>query len=477
MKLNQETIERVTGDFREAKLGDPRRNRRIESVVGKLAQAPGKSLPDAMASESELEGAYRIINNSRVTMQELLRSHAEATKRRAIEANQVLVIHDTTTCQFVHADPKEVGYLSTGKPGFFAHAALVVDAAKWRRPLGVIHTETLHRKRRSGRGSRKRKVSGTESAKWKDRESQRWLRGIEKSRERLKDCETVIHVADREGDSYENLGRMDKAGDRFVFRINHDRRADMDDNTEQETTTVKAIARSICGQLQREVPLSSRKSTDAILRSKKTYPPRKSRIATLQFSATPVTIHRPRYLDDSVDAELRLNVVHVIEPSPPDGEVAVEWFLYTTEPIQTAEQIAAVVDIYRTRWLIEEFFKALKSGCIYEQRQFESRDALLTLLALSLPIANEILWLRSLARTEPVAPATHVLTPLQITILCRLGSRKLPKNPTVRDALWAVAGLGGHIKCNGEPGWLVLQRGMTKLLDYERAWRAAREGK
>jgi IS4 transposase len=38
----------------------------------------------------------------------------------------------------------------------------------------------------------------------------------------------------------------------------------------------------------------------------------------------------------------------------------------TTEAVETAEQVAAVVDAYRARWLIEEFFKALKTGCGFE---------------------------------------------------------------------------------------------------------------
>jgi hypothetical protein len=41
----------------------------------------------------------------------------------------------------------------------------------------------------------------------------------------------------------------------------------------------------------------------------------------------------------------------------------------TTEPIDTPEQILAVVDGYRHRWKIEELFKALKTGCAYEKRQ------------------------------------------------------------------------------------------------------------
>ena len=40
------------------------------------------------------------------------------------------------------------------------------------------------------------------------------------------------------------------------------------------------------------------------------------------------------------------------------------------------------------------------------------------------------------------------------------------------DAMLAVAALGGHLKRNGDPGWLVLGRGMHDLLVMELGWRA-----
>jgi hypothetical protein len=47
-------------------------------------------------------------------------------------------------------------------------------------------------------------------------------------------------------------------------------------------------------------------------------------------------------------------VVYVREVTPPADEQPVEWMLATTEPVDTAEQILAVVDSYRARWVIEE---------------------------------------------------------------------------------------------------------------------------
>jgi hypothetical protein len=129
---------------------------------------------------------------------------------------------------------------------------------------------------------------------------------------------------------------------------------------------------------------------------------------------------------------------------------------------------------YRSRWLIEEFFKALKTGCAYEKRQLESLDTLLVALALLAPIAWQLLVLRHLARTLPDAPATALFTDRQLRVL-RAASpgTALSATPTLGHALRTVARLGGHLRQNGEPGWLVLGRGLQKLRWMEVGWAAA----
>jgi hypothetical protein len=36
-----------------------------------------------------------------------------------------------------------------------------------------------------------------------------------------------------------------------------------------------------------------------------------------------------------------------------------------------------------------------------------------------------------------------------------------------------IAALGGHIRSNGDPGWMVLGRGLSQLLVLAAGWRAA----
>jgi hypothetical protein len=63
---------------------------------------------------------------------------------------------------------------------------------------------------------------------------------------------------------------------------------------------------------------------------------------------------------------------------------------------------------------------------------------------------------------------------LLLTTLLAKRNYSLPSRPTARDAMLGVAALGGHIKNNGDPGWLVLGRGFTRLVEAEEIWRLAR---
>ncbi len=398
-KLSKEAVGSIVDDFAGAELGDPRRTKRVLKILDKLARQPAASLPAVLGDEADVEGAYRLMNSAKVDFSLLQNAHALATSQRAKEVGNVLVLHDTTPCSFPYLSPEEIGYLPTGKAGFLLHLSLVIDGGVWRRPLGIIHAEALSRANRSRQGRRKSKVSGSETAKQHDREFLRWRRGMKASSDALAHCQRVVHVADREGDSYELMSELLAEQQRFIIRVRVDRRGNEIGTGTSEWSTVKQVAAGCDGLVEREVPLSRRRQKSAPGMNT-AHPPRNKRLAKLRFAATKIVIPRPQYLRDPVPSTLEIGLVHVIEIDAPSGDVPVEWFLYTTEPIDTADQVTGVVDDYRARWTIEEFNSALKTGCAYEARQFETRHALMTMLALSLPIACEVLWLRSRARSH-----------------------------------------------------------------------------
>ena len=94
---------------------------------------------------------------------------------------------------------------------------------------------------------------------------------------------------------------------------------------------------------------------------------------------------------------------------------------------------------FRSRWLSDEYFKALKTGCDIEKRQLESCSTLLVALGVFVPIAWGLLRLRALSRTAPDTPANRVLTPTQLDLLRRHPKAKMSSTASVREALLAVA--------------------------------------
>lgn len=465
------SVPSVAEEFTHAQLGDERRTRRLQLMAEAWSSAPDQSVPEASKSVAATEGAYRFLNNGAFTYVPIVESHVEQTYERIAHEQTVIIAHDTT--EVVYSGEVVRAGLSRirGKEqGFLAHVALAVSGDGSRRPLGVVsfspwvRTGEPRSKTETGR-----KLSGREYAKLADRESARWGQTVEEVDLRARGA-SIIHVMDREADVFPLLAQMQSSNQRFTVRLCQDRMVRSDEHAEA-SSRLKDAVRKLEGLFEQEVPIS-RRTKKSMPRPSGGLAPREARVAKLQFAATSLQVRRPNYLKDQPDW-LSINVVHVREvDAPPDAE-PVEWLLATSEPIATESQIKAVVEQYRTRWVIEEFFKALKTGCAIEKRQHESYETLLKMLAIYLPIAWRMLLMRTLARDTPAAPATAALTPVEVRVLRAVSSLKLPPMPTIRHAFEAIAILGGHHRSNGDPGWLVLARGMEHLLTLERGWTAA----
>ena len=445
----------LSTELADADLGDARLNRRLWLLAERFAERPSESFPKAL-DDAELEAAYRFFGNEQVTPEAILVPHFRQSARRAGEVSRVIVVHDTTAFEFGGQTKREgLGHLiKPSAQGFFGHFSLTLTADGTRTPLGLLAIETVFR---LGKPIGHKNWTPDQSLG----ESARWLSGVEAAEQQLAGRVEAIHVADREADQFELLQALTKAQRLYVIRSFQDRRL-----VEGDEVRLRAAACAAKATLRREVPLSPRPKIRGP--KGKRHPARRFRIARLSFAATPIELK---------SKSLPVNVIHVFEPKPPPGQPAVEWFLLTNLPIDTNNDIAYAVDCYRARWTIEEYFKALKTGCQFEKRQLESAHSLLNALAILAPVAWRLLLLRHLARTKEQAPASNALTQKQLEVLRAVAKKPLPSRPSARDAMLAVATLGGHIKSNGDPGWLVLGRGMHDLLLLEMGWRAREAAK
>lgn len=452
-------VPELVREFDGADLGDLRRDRRLMRLAELIQRSPTDSeTPLTFGRGAELEAAYRFLNNDAVEASSIAESHIAATLARCQRYDRVFVVHDTT--EFAFSGVRSGMYRLNGKRrGFCGHFSIAVSGDGGRHPLGLLAYGTLERAERRG-------TNWFENFLDPRKESLRWVRAVIEAEEVLAvGPSRAVHLMDREGDSYELLASLAARQHDFVVRSNHDRRL-----AEVGEVLSTALAGAEVRAL-REVQLG-RRGLAAYPAQRTRHPARDERGAKLAIRALRVEVRKPHHVKEP--ATLALNVVEVREEEAPKGQDPVAWRLLTTLPIDTAEQMLEVVDAYRTRWLIEEFFKAIKTGCAFMQRQHESREALERLLMITAAQAWRLLLIRWLGRQNPSGPADYVVTPAQLGCLRRMAKyTKMSRKPTAEQVLLAVAEIGGHLPQNGPPGWMVLGRGFDKLSSAEIGWEAA----
>lgn len=438
-------------DLSSLSLGDKRLNDRALLMLLRFAKHPERSLPSLFSQDKELEGAYRWFNNDRVSVAAILKPHIQYSVARILRNQNLLtpVIHDTMDIE----SAKDVGIRW--------HHSLAISDAKRRIPLGLLSAIPVARHPRE----KKKQDAPNEYG--------RWIDGIKNARRAVGHSADIVHVADCEADSFALIAETTSLAELFVFRLHNDRTVEAEGIA--KAIKLSALSPKMKTVATRSVKLSPRKRGNKSNADLKAHPLRDGREAELEVTTAKVVFKRSRNLSDDLPSEIPLTVVQVREVGTPEGEEPVEWLLATNMVVTNAEEALSVVDLYRARWTIEEFHKALKTGCSLEARQLESQHAMMNLTALLIPIALDILSLKTASKVEPYSPASLFLSEERLKVLAHFSPIKLSETPTVREAFLAIAKLGGHIKNNGEPGWIVLNRGYQELLTFERGWLAAKQ--
>ena len=445
-----------------------------------MARLPGGSIPQLFLHRYDVKAAYTLLDRPEVTPQRLQAGHQSLVKIRLQMPGTYLLLEDTTELGWtrVHpvADLASIGNLQSDQcRGFLLHTTLAVqrlpdanDEPNVSRPtvevLGIVDQEYLLKKPRPPG----EKVGDVRSSqKRADRLSMVWLR----SGERMGDAPESgdvrwVRVADREADLYEYLCDCRARGHGFVVRAAYDRVL-LDAQTEQRNGQyLLSFARTLPALGEFTLPLRARTGVAA-------------RQARLSLSAAPVRILAPDRPGHTTDKS-RLppygcTVVRVWEANPPAGvKEPLEWFLLTDMPVADVTQARECARQYATRWLIEEFHKALKTGLGADKLQLETGARLKAAVALMSVVAVRLLALKEQARVDPHAPAEKSgLEPEELRVLAAATERRLT---TTSEVALAVGRLGGHMnrKGDGLPGWQTLWRGMTRLTTLVEGYRIGR---
>ena len=160
----------------------------------------------------------------------------------------------------------------------------------------------------------------------------------------------------------------------------------------------------------------------------------------------------------------------------PKTEQPIRWRLLSTKQLKGIDQVKQEIKRYEKRWLIEEYFKLLKTdGYDIENTQLENGQSVRKLILLLMKTSIKVLQLKAAREGNNGAKTKEVFTEDEITCLRHLnteleGQTQKQKNPydpsNLAWATWIIARLAGwkeyYTKAR-PPGNKTLTEGLKKF--------------
>jgi hypothetical protein len=445
--------------MKTADLNDKRLDERLQMVLSQLAEHPTASIPAACGGYAEMTAAYRLFDNEKATFDKILDAHADATQKRIAAQPVVVLVQDTTEIDVTRPMQPVVGAgpLDGGaRVGALLH--LLHGFTPDGTPLGTTHALAWTREEASpcsGLSHSQRAAIPIE-----EKESHRWVATLNQAQAIAQQSPGTqcICVADSEADIYEFFSAGTAEGTRVDWVVR------------------AAQNRALCSENEEAAGcLREVRGRDALVtcETRGRRQPRESREAEVEVRAGRVTL-RPPWRRGNKLPEVTVHAVLVHEPNPPADDVAVEWLLVTTLPIEDVDEVRRVIEVYCVRWMIEVFFRVLKSGCRVEQRRFEHIDRLLTALAVYLIVAWRTLFVCRLGRSCPDVPCEAVFEPAEWKAVWKVVRREdpPPSAPSLGTMVRMVAQLGGYVnrKRPDWPGPQTVWLGLQRMHDFALCW-------
>lgn len=402
----------------------------------------------------------RFLANPRVTVEKLIAGWSEKTVA-AVAGHHVLAIQDTSEINFRTHGGRNRGLGVIGKGvgrGVLLHPMIAVDA-QTRECLGLVGGHVWTRTDQKGRPKKnnaRRPLS--------EKESRHWIETAQTAKAKLCAATSVTMIADREADIYQLWAQVPGPNVHVLGRLFRERSLVGGGST----TT---IAGGWPVRDTRKISIREREKHEG-------------REAIVQLRFGKIAISRPATTaEPGLPEQTSLTLIELSEVDAPQRAQPIIWRLLTSHIIDEVAEAWRVVDWYRERWIIEQFFRTLKKqGLQIEDSQIESADRLLKLVAIAAHAAVTTLQLVQARDGLSALPAMLVFSQNELAALDGLNKTKyaartpLQKNPhatlSLPWAAWIVARLGGWdgYPSSRPPGPITYKAGLDKLKPFAEGW-------
>lgn len=393
----------------------------------------------------------RFLRNEGVTTQEMSR-HAGAQTALRVAGRDVVVVQDGSEFILLGEEARAAGYGVVGRGGssrgLLVHPVLAVEADSGAL-LGLVSMQIWNREDGKVRPRRQRATV--------EKESQRWLDGVRHASEVLAQAKSITAVSDRESDFYEHFAERPE-NVQLIVRACQNRRIKVPTEEPDEALLFPFIdGQPEQGRFVVNIPAA---------------PGRRARTAELALRFAPVVLRKPRHgADPALPATVPVTMVDLREVSTPaDGGEPIHWRLLTTYSVTNPAEARRVVDLYRQRWIIEEFFRTLKTaGFDLEAADISEPRAMINLIGAATIAAVTVKQLVQARDGNTDQRLTDAFDPDDQPVLEAVsakleGKTERQRNPHPKGSLafaaWVIARLGGWTGYYGKPGSQVMRRGL-----------------
>jgi hypothetical protein len=437
-------------EFGGVELGDTRRTARLVQMGAAACARPSGRVAAVFTSDAEREGAYDFLENPQVDVHEMVAGLVSVSASHCAEHAFVFVPVDGSSVTVTDRTGKKgmgrVGANTNAGRGLKVIDALAVDPAGT--PVGLLGLTWWSRTTSAPTKDYERQTRPLEET-----ETNHWVQTVKTASAALDEAGARgWFLIDREGDSCSLLSALAKTQHWWTVRSNRDRNIDIEGG-DVSKLRLQLAQQSLSGLYTLSVPARFG---------------RPAREATMLVRVCKVVL---RFRHKKTDRITRFPVTAVWaleHGSTPDGKDPLDWMLFTNRPVETLDDALFVVWGYGQRWRVEEFHRTWKAGdCDIESSQLDSPEALQRWGTILAAVAVRLERLKRLARTQPDAPATVELSPLEVRALKMLKFGEHPPDGpvTIGQAVAWLAELGGFAnKYSGRlPGATVLGRGLKHL--------------
>ncbi len=413
-----------------------------------LVARPGSCIRRLGGTRAREMQFSRFLRHGAVTAAAMAR-HAGALTAQRVAGREVVAIQDTSELVLGGRRARAAGYGAVGKGGalggLLLHPVLAVEAGTGAL-LGLVSMQVWNRAAGAVTPRRQRATAA--------KESQRWLDGARQAGEVLAQAASITVVSDRESDFYELFAER-PANVQLIVRACQNRRIALPAGDGLLFSFGEGLPEQ--GRFVVTIPAA---------------PGRKARTAELAVRFAPVVLRKPRHgADPALPATVAVTLVDVREVSAaPDGSEPIHWRLLTTHIVTAPAQAHRVIDVYRRRWIIEEFFRTLKTaGFDIEAADIGEPQAMINFVAAATIAAVTVKQLVQARDGNTDQHLTDAFDPDDQPILEAVSTKLAGKterqcNPHPKGSLafaaWVIARLGGWTGYYGKPGPQVMRRGL-----------------